>query len=195
MSAKQRRLSFSAPLVMTLAAAPACVVTTPTTQPAQSAPAPTVDRRTDGTHEVPPTIITNPPRPQPGEPTAPPPVPPPTTSRPAPPPRYGNPGGTTVDQTSPPPTTTPAMRHWTVTVASDKSCFAAIEGGCPSGTKATCNPPPPARIACPPNMAPRSTVSIDEKAADSCMVTYPMPSCPPGVMCNPPRPQSIACPE
>ncbi len=205
MSAKQRRLSFSAPLVVTLAMAPGCVVTPVPAQPTQPA-GNTVDRRTHGPDQgQPATTITNPPpvrtgQTEPTPPAAPPPTPPRQSNpggevaqpRPpvvTPPIRQGNPGGATAQQQPP---TTPKLRRWTLTVASDKSCYATPMDAAACEPKATCNPPPPPRVGCPANTA--KGTRIEEQSAGACFIVYPSPPCPPGVACNPPRPQTIECP-
>ncbi len=174
MSAKFPRRSFAAPLVVTLAM-PACLVSSGKPAPA---PAPANDE---------PRAHVNPPRPQPD----------PQPAQPDPDPRATQPGNDTAQQTqqqTPPPA---KLRTWTVYVqASGKSqeCFAAHDVECPP-KGATCNPPPPIKLAsCPSGITAAKPYKIREDAPDSCALYHPMPDCPAGVACNPPRPQTVRCP-
>ena len=184
MSAKRPRSSFAAPLVVTLAVAPACIV-----QPAPSQPRPTTQdgSGSGGGPSEPPVVMTNPPPPS----TTP--AQPPTTT--TPPIRQDNPGGDTVTQ-APPTTQQPErkLRDWNLVPQGDgKTCNAYIKVDCPPPTVATCNPPPPVQLECPANMQ-KTGVKIEEQAPDACYVVYPTPACPKNVACNPPRPQKIDCP-
>lgn len=72
--------------------------------------------------------------------------------------------------------------------------MAAIKVECPP--KATCNPPPPFKYACPEGVSldsPITVASYDSGA--TCFVEQAMPKCPPNVMCNPPPPKQVTCPK
>ena len=90
----------------------------------------------------------------------------------------------------PPPQSQEAK--WTVYKAKD-GCMAAIKVDCPP--KATCNPPPPFKYACPDNVSLDKPVTVVTHDGTSCFVEYEMPACPKGVACNPPRPRPVACPS
>jgi len=199
MSARKPRSSFAAPLVVTLAVGPACVVTpTPTSSPQPQPVGSNVDRRTHGPNDgqgttAPPIQpVVNPPRPDTATQT-PPPAPPPAT-----PPRQPSPGGDQVVQhPTPTPTQQPParLRNWTVRFSNSdsKSCLAYVDVDCPPPSVATCNPPPPIKIDCPPHLG-KAGAKIEEQSPDACLVVYPTPTCPPNVACNPPRPTKIDCP-
>lgn len=184
MSAKLPRRSFAAPLVVTLAM-PACLVTS-----SKPAPAP-VTSNTGNEGET--SAHMNPPRTQPTEPAQP-------TQHPghgAPPqPRDPQPGNQVAQQTQQAPTEA-TLRTWTVYVqASGKGqeCYASHDITCPP-KGATCNPPPPTKLAsCPSGITAERPLKIREDAANSCSLYYPMPACPANVACNPPRPQTVSCP-
>ena len=215
MSAKFPRRSFAAPLVVTLAV-PACFVTS-----GKPAPAPTTGGTSDGSvrdnrtgerpgHVNPPPVVGTAgqphgqPEPGPGTTPISNPPPPDRATQPAPttptkPPHTMPPGGGagTVQQPPQPtqqtPQTTP-LRSWTVFVNNDKSCSTQYDVVCPP-KGATCNPPPPQKLAkCPSGITMDRPLKIKEDAANSCALYYPNPECPAGVACNPPRPQTIACP-
>ena len=186
MAARTPRRSFAAPFVVTLAAVPACYVQSspgPSGPPPQ--PPPTQTAEPQPQPQQPPVIVANPPPPQ--QPTTDPSIPPGPVRPPSTPPRPDP------RPTKPPVQTTDA--YWTVYKAQDGSgCMAAIKVECQP--KATCNPPPPFKYACPENVTldkPVTVVSQDGGA--TCFVQYDMPKCPPGVACNPPRPQPVACPK
>jgi hypothetical protein len=197
MSARTPRRSFAAPFVITLAAAPACYVNSapapqpqPQPQPAeqtppQNAPGTIVmnpprpepaQTQPDPTQSHPPTPIMNPPRPQPQDPAAPQPVPAPT-----------NPS-----VVMNPPRPEPAGTRWHVFKAED-SCKAVLDVRCPEG--ATCNPPPPTKIACPDGLTMPRGLNIVSQGNGTCIVEPEPVSCPPHAMCNPPRPRSVSCPK
>lgn len=180
MSAKLPRRSFAAPLVVTLAM-PACFVST------GKAPPPSHGTSSDAPANDEPRAHVNPPRP----------VEHPGHAEPAQPkdPQPGNDTAQQTQQQTPPPAA--RTRTWTVYVqASGKSqeCFAAYDVECPP-KGATCNPPPPIKLAsCPSGITAAKPYKIREDAPDSCALYYPMPDCPAGVACNPPRPQTVSCP-
>lgn len=165
MSAKLPRRSFAAPLVVTLAM-PACFVTS-----GKPAPAPPPSH---GTANDEPRAHVNPPRPQPEQPA--------------------QPDHPDQMQQQPAPA---KLRTWTVYVTTSgksQECFAAHDVECPP-KGATCNPPPPIKLAsCPSGITAAKPYKIREDAPDSCALYYPMPDCPAGVACNPPRPQTVSCP-
>jgi len=162
MSRRPRR-AFSAPLVMTLAVAPACIVSTKsggsTTPP-------------DPPHTGEPRPMVNPPPPERGPDQ--------------PPPRAPQPGDQQVQQT-------PVLeRTWSVFTRDGKTCHAMLEVSCPTG--ATCNPPPPAAVDCPPGIEINRPLQIEEYTGKQCTLYYPDPPCPEGASCNPPAPQKVDCP-
>lgn len=184
------RLSFAAPLVL-IAAVPACVVR-PSSQPpagetAHSNPPPTAEVHDDDDapgHVNPPGPHVNPPR-QP---------PPPMPGRPPMVPRTDpNPGTATQTPTQQPPQN---LRAWSVFQnKNDKACYAQVAVDCPP-KPATCNPPPPRKLAsCPTSITMDGPVRVVETAPDTCLVTYAAPACPPNMACNPPRPEEIDCPQ
>jgi hypothetical protein len=62
--------------------------------------------------------------------------------------------------------------------------------------KATCNPPPPFKYACPPNVSLDTAITVASNADGSaCFIDYGPTSCPPNTACNPPRPAPVACPK
>lgn len=200
MSARRRRSQFAAPLVVTLAIAPACIIRTGSGSGAPP-PGPRVtgdDHRGD----TPPTPISNPPRPAPDTvDSTPPGGRPPHASSPGtattadpgptqtPPPRQTD-GSTDVVQ-GPQPT---ELRYWTVHQRADKGCYAVHDTSCPP-PPSTCNPPAPARMkACPDGITPKTPVKVQELSPDECYVMHAAPACPAGVSCNPPRPTKIECP-
>jgi hypothetical protein len=133
--------------------------------------------------------VSNPPRPQ---------DPPPTQQGPQP-----NPQGPVVvnpprPQDPPPPQTNPQPAPhgdiaWTVFKSSDGSCSAAIKVECQP--KATCNPPPPFKTACPADVSLDKPVTVrSQDNGATCMLEFAMPDCPKGVACNPPRPRKVECP-
>ena len=187
MSAKTPRRTFAAPLVVTLAlpVAGACLVTSSKAPPpGGNTPGRTTDHRT-GDDGTPPTAHVNPPRvTEPGNTT-------PTTAP------NSDPTTPTVQQTEPAqPTQSASLREWHVFQnKTDKSCYATLKVECPP-KPATCNPPPPTKLAsCPSGLEMPQGLTIREDAQNSCAVYYPMPDCPPGMACNPPRPQTITCPK
>lgn len=208
MAARSPRRSFASPFVVTIAAAlPACYVQpaapppqTPRDHTAQvppdhQTPPPVGSTSTAGTTDYSqqqPQVHTNPPRPT--DPTA-----QPTTPRP-PVSSTSTAGNERPSPTTPTPTPAAATdRRWTVSKASG-TCRTYIESKCPTAPKGqpqpTCNPPPPTAYTCPPNLDDNSSAKIVQAAGQTtCMIEYPMPTCPAGTMCNPPRPQKVPCPQ
>lgn len=183
MSAKTPRRTFAAPLVVTLALpmAGACLVTSGTKAPPPGGS--TTDHRTGSGEPAtsPPTPHVNPPRQEYPTGTA----------------TNTDPSTSTVQQTSPAqPTQQAELRTWHVFQNSgDKSCYATLDVDCPP-KGATCNPPPPTKLAsCPSGLQMPQGLAIREDSANSCAIYYPMPECPKDMSCNPPRPQTIACPS
>ncbi len=172
---RKLRTNFAAPLVVTLAALPGCVV--------RSGPAPAA-RAGDG---APTTVVSNPPRVTDasathdrGE----------TTVAPvATPPREGTPSDQ-VQQEPPPRLTT-----WTVYQSrTDQQCYAAIDVAC--SPKATCNPPPPRALdECPAGMTMDQPLKIQETSPGVCTLVFPKPAaCGSNPTCDPPRSRPTACP-
>lgn len=198
MAARTPRRSFANPFVVTLAAIPACVVSSnpppsqqPGSGPTAAAPSKHANPPTPGPH-------TNPPPPRYKEPVV--------DDRTAPPTKVGQagttapaPGGAQPGQTQPAaPQTYNFDQKWTV-MASGGSCAAYVEVNCPKPEKgkpvATCNPPPPIKYACPPEVTAGATLTIAQYAGQAECVTVPGPvKCPANTACNPPRPRKIACP-
>jgi hypothetical protein len=172
MAARTPRRSFATPFVITLAAAPACYV--------QSTP-PAAGPSTTTTSAPPPTTPTT----MPDQPPA---------QGPAGPTQ--GPGPVVVNPPmpqSPPASTTPGNTKWTVYKTAD-GCMAAYKVECQP--KATCNPPPPFKYACPPNVSLDSPITVASNADGSaCFVDYGPTSCPPNTACNPPRPTPVSCPK
>ena len=174
MASRRPRSSFAAPLVVTLALAPACLVT----------PAPAGQPRT-GT-----TTISNPPRPAPGTTTPAPPKPQPPDQ---PPPRQTDPSTGAV-QAGPNPTQT-TLASWSVYQRPDRSCYATQVTQCPP-RPATCNPPPPLKMdGCPDGASASKAITIQELSPGECYVMHAAAACEPGMTCNPPRPTKIDCPS
>lgn len=209
MSARTPRRTFANPFVITLAAT-GCYAQTGSPPPHQ--PRPQVAHG-DHDHSLPhtnpppppyqepiPTTVENPPRPT-TTPTPAPPATPPTDTRPAP--------GTVVlvEQTQPKPGTFNYDQRWHV-MKRGATCQAMAKVECPKPTKQggpmpTCNPPPPMKYACPPNMTEPSLTIVQYAGATDCVIEPKAAACPPPggtpggvkVMCNPPRPQKVACPK
>jgi hypothetical protein len=84
------------------------------------------------------------------------------------------------------------LRAWTITQG-DHTCYAERAGGmtCPAG--ATCNPPAPTKVSCPPFNPGNNVVEI---APDHCRMLLVMGGghCPPRVHCNPPPPREVEVP-
>jgi hypothetical protein len=177
MSSRRPRTRFAAPLVVTLALSPACVLTERSSRPPTAAP-------------------TDPSAPQgPVGPTMNPPPPDrvPLPTDPVPPIKQTDPT-TDVVQAGPTPQAAPTTwRIWQND--SDKSCLVSMDVSCPPAP-ATCNPPPAKKLAsCPPGVTATSATTIQELAPGECFVMYAVPACPAGMACNPPRPAKIDCPR
>ena len=168
------RYHFAAPLVMTLAVAPACVVRT--------APPPPPSATDDGAGSV--QTISNPPPPGTGSA-----LPPPVDDR-AP-----FPGGPpdTAQQT---PATPPRLGAWTVFQNQrDHQCYVQITVDCPP-KGATCNPPPPRVMdSCPTGMALDRPIQLYEQSPGVCFLQPPIPPCPRNAKCKAPAPQKTDCPS
>ncbi|GEM_PF-1789171 len=198
MSARAPRRSFATPFVLTLAAIPAaCTV--------QSAPPPQGPTQTsNGTHDHRDEPTPNPP-PVEAQPTSPDMTPVANPPRPAQPAQAGvndqvkgtaNTNANTVAQSRPSPGPAPARgyREWTVTRRGG-TCESMVKVRCPEG--AMCNPPPPAKYACPKQLAAdNDRIDVIQRTEKSeCFIDYGEMSCPPGASCNPPPPQKVACPK
>jgi hypothetical protein len=90
---------------------------------------------------------------------------------------------------------------WTVTkVKGAADCQAFLDTSCPKVDPGkpmpTCNPPPPTKYACPPNLADGGSIKIILRAgATECFQKYEPIKCPQGAKCNPPPPRKLACPS
>lgn len=202
MAARMPRRRFANPFVVTLAAIPACYVTSSPPPPQQPPVVAHGDHDESKPHTNPPPprykepvvessqpgTVVNPPRPtgtRVGQ-----------TGVTAPPPSGAQPGTTQPAQ----PTTQPASfdQKWTVTM-SGNSCSAYVQVNCPKPEKGkptmTCNPPPPFAYACPPELTAGGSLVIAQYAGQTECTTVPGPvKCPANTACNPPRPRKIACP-
>ncbi len=165
MAARAPRRSFARPFVITLAAAPACFVSssTPPSQPVSQA-APGQPSQSDPAPATPPpsqspVIVANPPHPRPQGPAEQAPAPPPET-------------------------------RWTITKTAT-GCQSMVDVTCPAG--AMCNPPPPQPYECPKMVKLPAKVTTFGK--DACVVEREPVQCPPGAICNPPPPQRVPCPK
>ncbi|MGE0397629.1 MAG: hypothetical protein AB7T06_12990 [Kofleriaceae bacterium] len=205
MSARAPRRSFATPFVLTLAAIPACTVQS-APPPQGPSPAPVAQNETRDHRGDEPRHV-NPPGPRPATQQPPPdmtPVanPPRPVDQPAPATGTNdhvkgtaNTTSTTVAQTAPTnaPDTARGYRQWTVTRSGTK-CQSMVKVHCPDG--AMCNPPPPAKYACPKNLDDNGRMDIIQHAAKGdCYVDYGPIDCPPNATCNPPPPQKVACPK
>lgn len=173
------RVSFAAPLVA-IAVGPACILhTSSTPPPTGTGSTTTAPPPGDGDAPARPPIL-NPPRPTDPSTT-------PTQAEGA-----GTAGGAM--QQTPPPVVQRPLGSWNLSMnQQDHTCYASVDVTC--SPKATCNPPPPRKVACPSNMSMERGIRIVEEAPDACAVYYPTPACPPDMACNPPRPQKIDCPR
>ena len=177
------RYHFAAPLVLTLAVAPACVVgSSPKPAPATTDPATTDPATTDpATNDDQGFVHPNPPRPATkpagsGEATLP--NPPPDTAQEtqqAPPARLG---------------------AWTIFQnQQDQQCYAQVKVDCPPKGP-TCNPPPPqAMDTCPTGMAMDRPIQLYEASPGVCFLQPPIPPCPREAKCKAPPPQKADCPS
>ncbi len=212
MSSRRPRLRFAAPLVVTLAIAPACIIHTGTSAPPRTTGTVDDHRAVEPT----PTPIMNPPRPIDPEPPFTGSTEPPARPIANPPPIDLTGHGSTVttppikqtapvtdvvqagpNQTTPPTQPAPSgLTTWTVTLRTrDQACVATIDVQCPPAP-ATCNPPPARKLAsCPDGVTATSSLKIQELSPGACFVVQATPACPAGMACNPPRPAKIDCPR
>ncbi|MFN0246514.1 MAG: hypothetical protein ACKV2T_06375 [Kofleriaceae bacterium] len=203
MSARALRRSFATPFVLTLAAVPACVVSSPPPSSPQTTrsgpahdepdhanpPAPQPETQTAPT-QAPPTVVANPPRPQEA---------PANTRVNDQVKNTANTSSTTVAQTEPAITDKASApkargyREWSVTKANG-TCKSMVKVSCPEG--AICNPPPPAKYECPKFMADNDKIAVIQRTEKAeCYVDHGDFTCPPAASCNPPRPQQLTCPK
>ncbi len=194
-SSRKPRRVFAAPLVLTVAALPACFVSSdpkpaqPVTRDHRAGDTQTADTR-DGTRDhtdEPGVIVANPPPPD-GGPVATddpkgPKLPDPKTPDPK------DPG--TTDQT---PATAPTYpRSWTVSLQKDGTCTAFLHVDCKKGQ--TCNPPPPQPTPCPSGITIDRPINVHAAANSTvCYIDPPESKCPTGATCNPPPPKKVSCP-
>lgn len=170
------RRAFAAPLVMTIAAAPAACVVTSDPAPRNTGTTTTTTGGTPDTRDhregQPDTVvIANPPPPKP-EPEAQPEPPPPPPEPQAPPDH---------------------RRDWTVTLNADGTCAAFMDVKCVPN--ATCNPPPPQKVECPAGITADRPMQLYAMAdSNECWIAPPSAKCPPKATCNPPPPRKHACP-
>ena len=165
-ASRKPRRAFAVPLVMTVAALPACIVES---KPAQ----PTTGGTASGDTRTPPPRHENPPRPQTD-------------------PKQVEP---TPIEPLPAQTEAPAYhRNWTVMQQKDGTCQAYLAVECKKG--ATCNPPPPQPIECPSGITAARPVDIFASAGSwDCYIKPPEVTCPEKATCNPPPPRKTACPQ
>ncbi len=94
------------------------------------------------------------------------------------------------------PPSTPATQsneaRWTVYKDKKNGCMAAIKVECVP--KATCNPPPPFKYACPDNVSLEKPITVVTYDGTNCFVQVEQPKCPPNMSCNPPPARKVACP-
>jgi hypothetical protein len=166
-ASRKPRRAFAVPLVMTVAAMPACIVESKPAQPTTGG----TTTRDNRDNRTPAPRHENPPRPT--EPTTDP---------------------TPIDPV-PAQTEAPAYhRNWTVTMQKDGTCEAYMAVECKKG--ATCNPPPPQPIECPSGITAARPVDIFASAGSwDCYIKPPESKCPEKATCNPPPPRKTACPQ
>jgi len=165
-SSRKPRRTFAAPLILSVAALPACIVAS--NKPASSTntdpeqrdhrqpdPETTDHRQPDGD----PVVISNPPRPEP----------------------YVLRQDSSYDES------------WQISVEADGSCKAYGPNDCPGEPK--CRPAPARAVACPEGMQAGETWSLwADKGSTECF-TMAVSDCPKGATCNPPPPTRASCPE
>src|SRR5687768_13564858 len=146
MAARTPRRSFATPFVVTLAAAPACYVQSgPPPQGPPPQPQPTQTAQPQPEQARPPVIVS-------------PPMPTQPTTEPSTPP-------------APPPTQQNQSQKWTVYKAqTGGGCMAAFKVECQP--KATCNPPPPFKYECPPNVSLEKPITVATYDGTSCFVEF-----------------------
>lgn len=82
-------------------------------------------------------------------------------------------------------------RSWTL-VKRGAICEAYVQVTCPAG--ATCNPPPPTKYVCPPEMTDKMTVAIEQRDA-ACWMDPPPIKCPQNAKCATPPAKKVDCPQ
>lgn len=183
MALRAPRRSFATPFVITLAAIPACTVSSapPPQEPQpQVQPAPTQPAQPGPGS----TIVENPPRPgtepaQPGPSTG----IHPTPMQPA------------------PGSTTPATRDtiWYIAMQGTQ-CTASLRVECPKAEpgkpQITCNPPPPFAYPCPPNWDGKTQLTVAQyQGTTECWAKGPGPTCAPNEKCAQPPATKVPCPK
>ena len=164
-ASRKPRRAFAVPLVMTIAAAPACVVKDDS--PPASSSGPTVR-----THE-------NPPRPDPA---------------PQPDPARPDPDPTPIEPT-PVQTKAPDYhRNWTVMMNDDGTCAAYMAVECKKGATCN-PPPPTAIACPEGITTARPVDIFASAGSWDCYVKPPEVKCPEKATCNPPPPRKTACPK
>jgi hypothetical protein len=164
-ASRKPRRAFAVPLVMTVAAVPACVVTE--SKPAQP--------RTGGTTT---TTTANPPGPHTNPP-------PPDTAKPDP---------TPIDPTPVQAEAPDYHRNWTVTMGSDGACAAYMKVECKTGATCN-PPPPQAIECPEGITAARPVDIFASAGSWDCYIKPPEVKCPEKATCNPPPPRKTACPK
>jgi len=82
-------------------------------------------------------------------------------------------------------------RRWQITQG-NKVCYADLTTfRCPAG--ATCNPPGPKKVSCPPYEAGAAVIEVSPGACRTTLVGGGG-NCPPGLRCNPPPPREVDVP-
>ncbi len=176
MSARVPRSRFASPFVITLAATPACVVSTgdsPSTDPPTTTATPTADAHPQSD--------------------------PPASDPPVSDPRPRDPGSgaeptTTVAETKP--------QRWSLLAQGDQ-CVTQLVISCeqkPGDPPRSCNPPPPQTYPCPTyndgsKIQVGTGATIHSDGQGHCSFRPPMGKCPQGAMCNPPPPREVPCPK
>lgn len=189
MAARAPRRSFAAPFVLTLAAVPACTVSSgppsgpPPQQPATQQPVAQTPTQPPPTQPQP---TWNPPPPSQPEPQAPPQPEPPVVANPPRP--TGNDTATT------PEPSTKTVTHWHVEMdASTKQCTATLKLDCPMNAK--CKMPPRNPYACPAGWDGVGQVTVTRFAnTTECVLEAPIPKCPPNAKCKRPAGTKVPCP-
>jgi hypothetical protein len=179
-ASRRPRRAFAAPLVMTVAAIPACVVSQsdgPTTPPPHGGAAESRDHRGEGGDA--PDVVANPPRPVAGDARV----------------RSDVAVTERLELAEEPGDPAPSYeRNWTVRIDAKGACLAYQDVQCPTG--ATCNPPPPQPVACPAGITVDRPVHIFAQAGSHDCYVMPAPvRCPERATCNPPPPRKTACPR
>jgi hypothetical protein len=186
-ASRRPRRSFAAPLVLITAvsagaAAPGCLVTTKSSDPATKdhrKVEPTTDDHRGDT--VPTSAGHNPPRPtgNTGDPMA-----------------DGNAGNAPDDSPKAEPQGDPPMyqRDWSISLESDGSCLATLQIACKKGQ--TCNPPKPVATTCPTGITADGYMHVYAQSGSwDCYIVPAATKCPEKATCNPPPPKKTACPQ